>query len=181
MTIRKLNEDTTTMTPEEALASYLEVDVNDISDDGDHVYDVGRQEWFVGTEDEAKVRAIDEIKMLYDDMGLDAFTESFKQYILNNCIDMSAVHDFVEEEIDYFTNDEPDEDMQNYLNNLTDEVEYVKDTLGPDAFEDWVKDKINKDEMAEEAIKKDGIAHFIAYYDGEEADLGDGLYGYRMN
>jgi hypothetical protein len=27
----------------------------------------------------------------------------------------------------------------------------------------------------------DGIAHFIARYDGEEHDLGNGLYAYRTN
>lgn len=40
---------------------------------------------------------------------------------------------------------------------------------------------IDYDKIAEEAIEWDGIAHFIAGYDGDELDLGDGLYAYRTN
>ena len=167
-----------------ALAEFEEVDLEDIDKDpyDDGVYTIGDSlEYFVGTEDEAHARAVEEVKALFDDMGLDAFTPSFQREILKTCIDEDAADEFVESELDYFKNDEPDEDMVNYLENLTDKLQYVEDTLGPDTFADWAKDKIDVDAVAEEAIKQDGEAHFIAFYDGNEVNLGNGLYAYRMN
>lgn len=178
-----LQEDVDPLDPKAiALADYEDVDVTEIDDEGDGVYLIGDSlEYFVGTEDEAHARAVEEIKALFDDMGLESFTKNFQDEILRNFIDESEVDAFIESELDYFRNDEPDEDMVNYLENLTDKVEYVKDTLGPDSFSDWAKDKIDLDAMAEEAIKQDGEAHFIAFYDGNEIDLGNGLFAYRMN
>ena len=40
---------------------------------------------------------------------------------------------------------------------------------------------IDFDSIAEECVDEDGIAHYLASYDGEEHDLGDGLYAYRGN
>ena len=48
-------------------------------------------------------------------------------------------------------------------------------------LEEEEEDKIDLDAMADEAIRQDGEAHFIAYYDGNEIDLGHGLFAYRMN
>lgn len=179
-----LNEDTDFTNKAAALSEYLDVEPSDISDTPEeNVFEVGNsgQEYFVGTEEEAHAKAVEEIKMLFDDMGLDSFTKNFQDEILRDYIDESAVDEFIESELDYFRNDDPDEGMVNYLENLTDKVEYIKDTLGPDSFASWAKDKIDLDAMADEAIRQDGEAHFIAYYDGNEIDLGHGLFAYRMN
>lgn len=180
-----LNEEADPSDPKAvALAEFEEVDLEDIDKDpyDDGVYTIGDSlEYFVGTEEEAHTRAVEEVKGLFDDMGLEAFTPQFQKEILMNCIDEDAADEFVESELDYFRNDEPDEDMVNYLENLTDKLQYVEDTLGPDTFAVWAKDKIDLDAVAEEAIKQDGEAHFIAFYDGNEVDLGNGLYAYRMN
>jgi hypothetical protein len=40
---------------------------------------------------------------------------------------------------------------------------------------------IDMDEVVDQCIYEDGIAHFIARYDGEEHELGNGLYAYRTN
>ena len=179
-----LNEDTDFTNKAAALSEYLDVEPSDISDTPEeNVFEVGDsgQEYFVGTEEEAHAKAVEEIKMLFDDMGLDSFTKNFQDEILRDCIDESAVDEFIESELDYFRNDDPDEGMVDYLENLTDKVEYIKDTLGPDSFASWAKDKIDLDAMADEAIRQDGEAHFIAYYDGNEIDLGHGLFAYRMN
>ena len=179
-----LNEDTDFTNKAAALSEYLDVEPSDISDTPEeNVFEVSNsgQEYFVGTEEEAHAKAVEEIKMLFDDMGLDSFTKNFQDEILRDYIDESAVDEFIESELDYFRNDDPDEGMVNYLENLTDRVDYIKDTLGPDSFASWAKDKIDLDAMADEAIRQDGEAHFIAYYDGNEIDLGHGLFAYRMN
>ena len=64
---------------------------------------------------------------------------------------------------------------------LVDRVQYIRDTLGSDTFKEWAKDKVDLDKLADEAIDRDGKEHFISYYDGNEIDLGDGLFAYRLN
>lgn len=66
-----------------------------------------------------------------------------------------------------------------------DYLQYCADTFGWD----WVKDLINEhwseifdlEDIVDECIEADGYAHFIARYDGEEIDLGDGIFAYRTN
>jgi hypothetical protein len=62
-------------------------------------------------------------------------------------------------------------------------IEYYINNFGSDSFTDVCKENmlIDWDKVAEECIDVDGVAHFIARYDGEEHDLGDGLYAYRQN
>jgi hypothetical protein len=48
-----------------------------------------------------------------------------------------------------------------------------------DAMKD--NDAIDIDAVVEECISEDGVAHFIASYDDNEIDLGDGLFAYRIN
>ena len=62
-------------------------------------------------------------------------------------------------------------------------VDYCADNFGWDwvttmAFENNL---IDMQAVIDECIDMDGIAHFIARYDGEEHDLGNGLYAYRTN
>ena len=75
--------------------------------------------------------------------------------------------------------------------------EFIEKCCDQDAFE-WYKNNfgistladlyrrgqgpsVDMDAIVDECISQDGIAHFIAYYDGDEMDLGNGLYAYRLN
>ena len=64
-----------------------------------------------------------------------------------------------------------------------DPVDYCGDSFGWE----WVtematqNDLIDLDEVVEQCIYEDGVAHFIARYDGNEYELGNGLYAYRTN
>ena len=56
--------------------------------------------------------------------------------------------------------------------------------FGEDDFNDAVKEgrvDINMDKVVDKCISMDGIAHFVARYDGKEIDLGNGLYAYRVD
>ena len=125
----------------------------------------------------------DEIKMLFDDMGLESFTPQFQQQIVNEFMNDEAVDDFVNQEIEYFENEEDDAEMLDYLQGLNtkeEKIDYIKEVFGD--LKDFVKpEDIDIDAVAEEAINQDGIAHFIAYYDGDEEELGNGFFGYRVN
>ena len=165
-----------------ALANYLDIPLEDLDYVGDDIYETQDTSYIVCDEDEAYKRAVDEIKMLVDDMGLDAFTPHFKDWIIDNAIDEDAIDDIIEQEIEYFEDDEDNPDMLTYLrglNTLDDKVNYIKDLYG-DSLAIWAKDYIDINKVADEAISEDGVAHFIAQYDGEEVDLGNNLFAYRI-
>ena len=179
---QKFNESDEGDSKATALANYLDISVDDMSDGySDGIYEADGGEYFVGTEDEAYQRAKDDIASVFDDLGLDSFSSTFQDWILNNAIDVADIDDIIQDEIDFYS-EEDDEDMLDYLNSLdTDEakLEFVKD-LYADNFSDWAKDHVDLDAVADEAISSDGVANFIAYYDGEEIDLGNGLFAYRL-
>ena len=62
-------------------------------------------------------------------------------------------------------------------------VDYCGDNYGWD----WVAEMatqhnlIDMAEVVEQCIYEDGVAHFIARYDGDEIELENGLYAYRTN
>lgn len=91
--------------------------------------------------------------------------------------DLSALKDGVD--IDYLK----EEFVDLLVENAGDPVEYCADNFGWD----WVTQMatqhnlIDMNEVVEQCIYMDGIAHFIARYDGEEHELGNGLYAYRTN
>jgi hypothetical protein len=69
------------------------------------------------------------------------------------------------------------------VENAGNAVDYCGDNFGWD----WVTQMatqhglIDMNEVVEQCIYMDGVAHFIARYDGEEHDLGNGLFAYRTN
>ena len=75
-----------------------------------------------------------------------------------------------------------DKYVEYLVDNAGDPIEYYIDNFGSDSFTDVCKSNnlIDWDKVVEECIDVDGIAHFIARYDSEEHDLGNGLYAYRQ-
>ena len=214
----------------EALAEYLGIDTSEVENSYDNVFEADGEEWAVLTEDEAREMAMESIVNIFDDLGLEAFTPSFQEQIINNYVETDAIEDMmledyrgyvedIEYENDYtygnrciqemydegiLTDDdfEVDEDGEILYDTLKDDVdleakkeEYAQHLADGNDPISWLheiySDKelgdflvreglIDIDRVAEECIEMDGIAHFIASYDGEEVDLGD-FYGYRLN
>lgn len=135
----------------QAIANYLEVDPSYFEEEG---YDPNEFEskeynesYVVLTEEEAREYAERDIESVFDDLGMEAFTPDFQEWILNNAV-----------EGDFF--------------------------FGEDGLNDAVKEgrvDIDMDKIVDECISRDGIAHFVAIYDGKEIDLGNGLYAYRVD
>ena len=168
-----------------ALAQYLEIEEDEIEELSDGEFETSEGDYKVLTDEEADKECHDIIEMFLDDMGLETFTPSFQDWIINNALDESEVEDFINSELDYFENIEPDEDMVDYLNSLDDldsKVNYIKDLYGDaEGFNDWAQDKLDVDKIVEEEIDLDGRGHLIAAYDGEEIELPGDLYAYRTN
>ena len=154
---------------------------------GDNIYETeDGEEWFIGNEQQAYNEAVEQIKSIYDDMGLDAFAEEFQDWILQYAISGDFLDQVKEEEAQYME-DDGDIDTAEWMRNLNnkDFVNYLRyDLFGDESeFKNWLKkhNAINLDRVAEEAIDWDGVAHFISSYDGKEVELPNGLVAYRLN
>lgn len=94
-------------------------------------------------------------------------------------------------EIDYLTlKDSVDLDAkkEEYLDKLVEDAgdpqQWYIDNFGIDSIKDLVENGwaiLDEDKIASEVIAEDGIALQLARYDGEEIDLGDGMFAYRTN
>lgn len=173
----------------QALANYLGVEPSYFEEENsydDKAFESKEynEEYLVLTEDEARKYAEEDIKGIYDDLGLESFTPEFQEWIMNNAVNSEPFEELLDEEIDYFTTQEPDEDSLKYVQSFENNpIEYAKQLFDEEGFKNFVKehDALDMDKIVSEAISQDGIAHFIATYDGNELDLGNGLYGYRIN
>ena len=223
--LNSIHEEEESMTKKEALAKYLGVTLDDIieSDYDENEFDVLNEdsEYLVLTYDEAYDRAVEYVKDTYDEMGLDAFTKSFRDWILENALDEDAFEDAVDDLAwsicsdraeEYSTGEFGSELIEDAYDNdiLTDddfekdedgEIDYstLKDSVNLDDIEeqmieiykdtarDEIKDSfdltpyIDVDKVAEAAVDEDGVAHFLASYDGEEIELDGDWYAYRIN
>lgn len=170
----------------ELLAKYLDVDAEDIKESyRDNLFETSDgDEYFVVTESEAYELAKEEVESFIDDAGIDGFTPDFQEWVYNNAVDEDFINDAIDEEIEYCRSEDMNETadaLESY--DFEDRLEYLKDMFSTQKFAKWIKDHnaIDIDAVADEAISWDGVAHFIAYYDGEEIELGDGLFAYRVN
>ena len=205
----------------ELLANYLEVNEDEITNLYDDVYEYEDEEYLVVDEDQALDYVYEDIQSLIDDIGLDAFTPDFRDWIVENCIDPDYFDDWVVEDLkqlaeEYdmegtladecwsngFISDEDidgdgeyigDGDLQEIYvegrledinNSLQTSLDYVADNFGWEIIEETVQnnlDILDMDTIVKECIEWDGVAHFLARYDGKEIDLGDGYFAYRCN
>jgi len=169
----------------EALAEYFGIDSDEIEDAGDNYFNTPEGEFRVFTGEEADEMAMEEIKNIFDDIGLDSFSSNFQDWILDNALDESEVDNFIDNEIEYFENEEEDEDLLSYLhslNTLEDKIGYIKDLYGDsEDFNNWASDKIDIDVVAEEVLNQDGRGPTLAAYDGEELELPGDYFRYKMN
>lgn len=216
-----------------ALAAYLNIDPSEISNTYDYEYETPEGDYYVVTEEEAEELAKEDIRNLYDDLGLESFTSSFRDWIIMNALDNDWFEEAVRESYESYVEDiedeassmgydnrlieemhdhqvlsdddfEEDEDGEPDLRNLKDYVdidsakeEFIDllvenagnavDYCGDNYGWDWVAEMasqhnlIDLEEVVDQCIYEDGIAHFIARYDGDEIELENGLYAYRTN
>lgn len=189
------------------------------------------EEYFVGNYDESYEAARIDIENVYDDLGLDAFTKDFQDWIIDNALDIGWFEDFLRdsmegyvEDIEYesddvfenrliaemfdngilsednfenFGKDNPilkddvdiEEKKEEYIEYLIksgdDPITYYKYNVGFDNLRDIARKgygpDIDMDKIVEKCIYLDGIANFVARYDGKEIELDDDLFAYRID
>lgn len=137
-----------------ALAKYLGISEDEIKQtyDDNHFETEDGEEYIVCDYDTAKELAEEEVKNIYDDMGLEAFSEDYQSYILDNLVDDSWFDDALREEADYVYSED----------NLTDDEIYYE------AKDNGLVD----DDVEEEDADIDGLRGQLAdkYYDDYSDD-----------
>jgi hypothetical protein len=216
----------------QALATHLDIDPSEISNIYDNEFETPEGDYLVVDSYEAEELAKEDIRNLFDELGLDSFTPEFRDWIIMNALDDEWFEEAVKEAYESYVDDieyesdltfdnrliqelydanilteddfEEDEDggpdfsalkdgvdidsaKEEYVDRLVydagDPVDYCGDNFGWE----WVSNMattynlIDMDEVVEQCIYMDGVAHFIARYDGNEIELGNGLYAYRTN
>lgn len=178
---------------------YEEVDEITITDD--ETIEIDGEKYLVLSDDEADKYFEDCQRGLFDEMGLQSYSESFQCWIKENALDKDYFDDIVREDFENYIEDikydgedrlleemenagvETEEEFLEYLiDNAGDSIEYVTDNFGNDYLDTllnhnpWI---IDLDVIIEEIKSWDGRGT-LANYDCEEMDLDNDYYAYRM-
>lgn len=180
-------------------------DIDSISMDGDYVTtDLGEYLVFDNYVD-AEDAAVEQCKQIIEDCGLsenlifeaelngwidvDYFKEYWEELHYSMSYDEGIYNIMDSDEVDlYESGDLSEEDIRdNYYNALQDSIQNnwideFKYQFGEELFNDIVikENLIDIDALAQWCVDMDGVAHFLASYDGEEIEE-NGYYIYRTN
>lgn len=170
----------------------------------------GTAQYVVVTEDEALDYVKSDIEQAIEEDGLDSFTSDFRDTLIEGYLDMDALVQLLKGDInEYVSNLSAQKILKEFDNprpadyncsDRTELVEFLREKMIDNMIEDNLEDPVEYfadgvenigqflldnhvldiDDVIDLAIEMDGVAHFIAYYDDKELDLGDGWYGYRI-
>ena len=194
----------------EALAKLLKVEVEDLTTskyDNRAFENENTGEYIVLTEEEAYNEAEESIRNLIEDLGLESFSKSCQEWILDTCVDKEWFDEYLEEYYLNYIDDirdvkavyegyetrldeemdeagvETEEEFLEYLiKGADDSIDWYIDCFGYEEFKSVCEecDLIDWDSVIEEVISEDGVAHSIATYDGKEYEVGE-YFIYRLN
>ena len=124
----------------QALANYLEVDVDTLTNNGGKAFETeDSEEYLVLTEEEAREEAEQSIESLFDDLGIESFTPSFQDWIFENAVDNDWFEDAMRESYDNYIGDIRDEEDNVFENRLISEM-VDEGILTEDDFDNWGED-----------------------------------------
>lgn len=167
-----------------ALADFLELsedeyDVIEPSRYGDNLFEYGKREYYVLTDDEADDVFKEMQEQLLDDLGFDSFASYFQDWIMDNAIDADKFWKDHYNDIAYPIESNPDEEE-----NLFDEDEikdFLKEYVEKDEknnkkeFLRYIRDAIDElDSSALDLIKSNSLSDF----DYISSSFTDSLYDY---
>lgn len=84
---------------------------------------------------------------------------------------------------DGLEDDMTDKFVESMDDDYDDATQWFMDSFGEEEFKDFAErnNALDVDRMVEDVVDTDGIAHFVATYDGAELELDDDMYAYRIN
>lgn len=153
------------------------------------------QDWIVdnAVESEWFEDAMRESNEFYFDAILEEGSDEFESRAVEELYERNLIddEDFDEDEdgnVDHsqFRNDPrdyKDDFVDAMCEDWDDPIQWFRDNFGEEQFTEVVTQHnlVDLDAVVETAIEWDGVAHFIATYDGDEIALDDGYYAYRLN
>lgn len=199
------------LTKKEALAEDLGVVEEDVIEKEDNVYEVDGEEYLVLTDDEAEKEFKEDGESLIDEIGIESFTENFKDYIRLNLIATKDVLSVIEEMMENYVNDLDEEELRDELeahgllsedeellkedinafkidliddlvNEIEDPTDWLIEQFGEKEFWTMMKDYIDMDEIIDTIKEWDGRGQILAQYDGIEREIyGTDYYYYRID
>ena len=194
----------------EALAKFLGIETSEIEEDmNNHKYFITEdgEEYMVLTDEESEEEFYNYESDLIEELGLDAFSDWAKDYIIENCVDTEWFENFYYEDYELYANDIETESASSdeYENRLEEEmaeaecttieefVEYMVDRIRDDLvgqFEfDFGKDQLTDVVSRYNLLDMDAVVDYIkeedgrgilAGYDGMENEEGE-YFIYRIN
>lgn len=176
------------------LAEEIGVDVEEVEEVGSGSYGncrefrCGNMEYIVyDSYDDAYEGAVECNRSLIEDEG------SLPNLDLSSFIREDWAEELAREEADYYTDEavesgEIEEDDRDdywdkqYNRIVEDPAGYLEGIYGRELGEHLVEyNALDIDAMARECVNVDGVAHFLASYDGNEIDLPSGAVAFRVN
>ena len=121
-------------------------------------------EYLVVDDDEADEEFEDYQRALWDDMGIESFSESFQDWIMGNAIDSSWFEDAMDESNRFYAEDIKDESSREYANRLVEECydyglidddDFEKDEDGEPNYEECTKDEDDLIDMLVDYMRED--------------------------
>ena len=194
----------------EALSKLLQVEVEDLTTskyDNRVFENENTGEYIVLTEEEAYDAAEENLREIIEDLGLESFSKSYQEWILDSCVDKEWFDEYLEEYYTYYIDDirdvkavceeyetrldeemdeagvETEEEFLDYLiEDAENSIDWYIDCFGYEEFKSVCEecDLIDWDSVIEEVISEDGVANSIATYDGKEYVVGE-YFIYRLN
>ena len=172
----------------------------------ENTFEVDGAEYLVLSEDEREEEFKAYQESLIEDMGLDAFSGWAQDYIIDNFVNDEWFMEAMREHFEYYISDineepadneefenrlkeeifevgcEDEEDYLNYLCDLESPIEWFLSNFSQNEFNAIVKehDLIDWEDVINWVAREDGYS-CLAAYDGEELELQDDLYAYRIN
>ena len=107
-----------------ALASFLDIEINDISEIDSNNFKAECNEYYVLNEDEADEKALEMQKNLLDDIGVEGLNEWARNYVYETFVDTSWFDYIMKENNESYANDIKDESASDdiYVNRLHEEM-----------------------------------------------------------
>ena len=168
---------------EELARDYIESLVNE---EGVGVFTPDFQDWIVNNACKTSWFE-DACKESYDNYAYDIQSEEDEEYgtrLAAECVENELISEEDFEDGQYVGDEDLAELLSQYLFDQVDDcVEWFRDNFGEREFDEFVVENnlLDVDHIVNECILLDGIAHFVASYDGEEIELDNDLYAYRVN
>ena len=193
------------MEMEKIIALFNELNVDEIEEIAINGYDeieIDGATYKILTDEEAEEEFESYQKNFFDDIGFSGYSESFKYWIKENALDKDYFDDIVRESMEMYIEDikyegedrlleemedagvETEEEYLEYLiDNAGDSIEYFEDNFGSDYLDETLEKNpwlIDLDKVIEEIKSWDGRG-CLAYYDGEELELDNDYFAYRID